>query len=270
LSQGCLNLQKGTCLKQVCIFEFTWFPNLCPCFSGYKLCIHIATALRACSQAIYNALERYNTAASVVSPPHPNLSWDDVVEYVFLADFDLLRESRQDIHDRPWSKLAYRVMIDQYFKLKCAREEIQCLNVEIPQVITYIWDEDIFLPMKESEVREENPGLAHQIEKHRLERGHSNEQHMCRFRRLASLPAFSGSIQPGISVESCQGVEIPMDVDGEVNVPSSNDQHMEHNGDGEGNEEDEEDDQIDADITATVSALMLLTLDSPQVNSRVV
>ncbi|KAF8228139.1 hypothetical protein L208DRAFT_1489501 [Tricholoma matsutake] len=56
----------------------------------------------------------------------------------FLADFDLLLESRQDVHDQPWSKPAYHVMIDQYFKLECAWEEIQHLNIEIPQVITYI------------------------------------------------------------------------------------------------------------------------------------
>lgn len=158
-------------------------------------------------------------------------------------------------------------MIDQYFKLEHTQEEIQRLNVEIPRVITYIRDEDVFLQMKESEVREENPSLAHQIEKHRLERGRSNEQHMCQFRQLASLPAFSGSIHPGVSVESRWGVEIPMDVDREVNTPSGNDQHMEHNGDGEGDEEDEEDDQVDADIGATVSALMLLTLDSPRVDT---
>ena len=87
-------------------------------YIGYKLRKHIATALRARSQAIRRALDRYNAAASTVSPPQPNLSWDDVVEYAFLADFDLLRESRQDIRDRPWTKPAFRVMIDQHFKLQ--------------------------------------------------------------------------------------------------------------------------------------------------------
>ena len=68
-----------------------------------------------------------------------------MVEYTFLADFDLLCESHQDVHDHPWSKPAICMMIDQYFKLKHVREEIQHLNIEIPHVITYIQDEAIFL-----------------------------------------------------------------------------------------------------------------------------
>lgn len=198
-------LMKWTCLKQVWIFEFAWFLNLWWCFSGYKLHKHIATVLQAHSQPICSALEQYN-AASATSPPHPNPSWDDVIKYMFLARFDLLCESQQDVCDQPWWKPVYRVMIDQYFKLEHAQEEIQHLNIKIPQVIIYIWDKDIFLQMKESEVREESPGLALQIEKHKLERGCSNKQHMHRFRQLASLPAFSSSIKPGVSVESCQGV----------------------------------------------------------------
>ena len=75
--------------------------NSCRCFVGYKLCKHIATALRACSQAIHNSLDQYNAATSSVSPPCPNLSWDDVVEYAFLADLDLLRGSCQDVRDHP-------------------------------------------------------------------------------------------------------------------------------------------------------------------------
>lgn len=44
----------------------------------------------------YQNLSRFS-----ISPPFPNLSWDDVVKYAFLADFYLLRGSRQDVRDRP-------------------------------------------------------------------------------------------------------------------------------------------------------------------------
>jgi hypothetical protein len=98
---------------------------------GYKLRKHIAKALQACSQVIHNALEKYNNAASALSPPHPYLSWNNVVESAFLADFDL-RDAHQDIHDRPWAAPACCLAMDQYFKLEHAHEEIQRLNIEIP------------------------------------------------------------------------------------------------------------------------------------------
>ena len=67
--------------------------------TGYKLRKHIAKALKAHSQAIRNALDRYNTAATHLSPPWSALSWDDVVQYAFLADFDLLQETYENVHE---------------------------------------------------------------------------------------------------------------------------------------------------------------------------
>ncbi|KAF8229070.1 hypothetical protein L208DRAFT_1288307, partial [Tricholoma matsutake] len=97
----------------------------------------------------------------------------------------------------PWTKPVCHVVIDHHFKLEHARKEIQHLNIEIHCVVTYIWDEDLFLCLKEGEVREANPGLACQVKLYRMEWGHFNEQHMQRFRKLASLPGFTGSIRPG-------------------------------------------------------------------------
>lgn len=89
-----------------------------------------------------------------------------------------MRESRQDVRDRPWSKPAFRVMIDKFFKLERAREEIHRLNIEIPRVITYIRDEETFLQRKELELKETNPVMAHQVHRHRWERARFNERHM--------------------------------------------------------------------------------------------
>ncbi|KAF9033498.1 hypothetical protein BDZ89DRAFT_909016, partial [Hymenopellis radicata] len=61
--------------------------------TGYKLRKHIANALKTRSHAIRTALEKYNAAALVFYPPKPTLDWDQVIEYGFLSDFDLLRES---------------------------------------------------------------------------------------------------------------------------------------------------------------------------------
>jgi hypothetical protein len=157
------------------------------------------------------------------------------------------------------------MMIDQHFKLERAQEEIQRLNIEIPRVITYIRDEDIFLRAKESEVREHSPGLACQIEKYRQERGRYNERHLSRFRKLASLPGFTGSIKPGVSVDAAAQMEVDMPIDDRVD-----DRHMEHEsyGDvGEDDGDDDDDDGDDVDIRAAVAALILLTIDGPHVQT---
>ncbi|KAF8054767.1 hypothetical protein FPV67DRAFT_1681827 [Lyophyllum atratum] len=170
--------------------------------TGYKLRKHIAQALSSRSQAIRTALDKYNEAAFTVTPPRPQLTWESVVEYAFLADFDLLRDSRQDIRDRPWSRPASRLAMDRYFKTERAREEIQRLDVEIPRVITYIRDEALYLRRREEEVARTNPGLAHQIAIYRMERGRYDEAHMRRFRKLAQLSGFTGSISPGVSIHA--------------------------------------------------------------------
>ncbi|KAG2050472.1 hypothetical protein BDR06DRAFT_891721, partial [Suillus hirtellus] len=51
---------------------------------------HIGKALQVHSATIHKALDKYNTAAHTVSPPQATLSWEDVVEYAFVADFNLL------------------------------------------------------------------------------------------------------------------------------------------------------------------------------------
>ena len=57
---------------------------------GYCLWKHISQALKKHSSAIQTALDHYNTAALILDPPCPCLKWDEVVEYAFLSDFDLL------------------------------------------------------------------------------------------------------------------------------------------------------------------------------------
>jgi hypothetical protein len=93
---------------------------------------HIAKALQARSKAVRAAIDRYNEAAGALNPPMPSITWEQVVEYVFLADFDILRDTRAEVQSKPWTRPAYRLAMDHYFKILRAREEIKCLNVEIP------------------------------------------------------------------------------------------------------------------------------------------
>ncbi|KAG6877117.1 hypothetical protein C0992_010768 [Termitomyces sp. T32_za158] len=71
------------------------------------------------------------------------------MEYAFLADFDLLSDTREDVRKRPWAVPAACIMMDEYFKILCAWEEINQLNVEIQRLVTYIHDEEAYLQERE-------------------------------------------------------------------------------------------------------------------------
>ena len=170
--------------------------------TGYKLRKHIGNTLKARSQAVRNALDRYNAAAQALIPPRARLIWDSVVEYTFLSDFDLLSDMREDIQLRPWAKPAARALMDQHFKLERAREEIARLNVEIPRLSTFIRDKEAFLLRKEEALSTTNAPLARQLQQQRLRLVRLNDQHYRRLSKLASLPGFTGSLIPGVSIEA--------------------------------------------------------------------
>ncbi|KAJ6564784.1 hypothetical protein B0H19DRAFT_1209940 [Mycena capillaripes] len=187
--------------------------------TGYALRQHIAKALQARSKAIKAAIIRYNEAAEEMDPPMPTLDWKEVVEFAFLADFDLLRDARQDIRQEPWASPAGRAAMDQHFKLLRADEEIQRLNVEIRRLVTYMRDEQEFLAREEGRLREEGDNaIAHQVGLLRMERGRFTSVHMSRLGKLSKVPGFSGDIVPGVSLSRERHTPVARDV--EMRAPS--------------------------------------------------
>ncbi|KAF8170848.1 hypothetical protein K438DRAFT_1613611 [Mycena galopus ATCC 62051] len=163
---------------------------------------HIAKALKTRSKAIRNALNRYNAAAEVLDPPGRLLTWAEVVDYTFLADFDLLRSPDTTSSIRAWATPAARQLLDSYHKLQRAREEIPKLNIEIRRFVTYMKDERAFLVDRESEIRAEDPVLAFFVRKYRNYRGRFDDIHSKRLLAMRKKlgAAFTGTLQPGIRV----------------------------------------------------------------------
>lgn len=157
------------------------------------------------SAAIRTALDKYNAAARALSPPRSTLSWEDVVEYAFLADFDLLRDARDDISHRPWATPTGRQTMDTYFKMCRAREEIHRLNVEIQRLATYLHDEDHYLLECEKKLQNLHPALAHQVGLHRRIRARFMAHHYRRLDEISALDGFTGSIERGESIERGPG-----------------------------------------------------------------
>ncbi|KAJ7192038.1 hypothetical protein GGX14DRAFT_380483 [Mycena pura] len=166
--------------------------------TGYKLRMHMAKAIQARSTAIRACLERYNAAASTLPIPRDPLSWDQVVEYSFIGDFELLRETnRVDPGEKLWANPSVRYVMDMYFKIKRAGEEIFRLNLEIPRHITWMKDEEETLTDAEAEVAKTDEFAAFQIRLYAEERTRFNGLHRKRYRQLALDPAFTGSLKPG-------------------------------------------------------------------------
>jgi hypothetical protein len=169
--------------------------------TGYKLRKHIAKALQARSRAVHTALQKYNEAAANLGVPREALTWEEVVNYSFLAEFDLLRDGQDDVRTYAWAKPSGRVAMDQYYKLECAAEEITRLNIEIHRLVTHIRDKEAFLRREEGRIHEEcGEALAHQVHRYRMERGRSDGDHITRLTTLNKLPGFTGSVSPGTAI----------------------------------------------------------------------
>ena len=165
------------------------------------------------------------------------------MEYAFLADFNLLSDTCSDVRLKVWAKPASCVLMDQYFKMERAHEEIVRLNVEIPRLTTYIRDEEAFLLQQEELLSTSDAPLSQQLRLRCLKLIQSNDLHIHWLNKLASLPSFSGTIEPGISVEAAAHC------DAENNVSNRGAVQEHTGGDEEG--EDEEDERAEAEVTDT-------------------
>lgn len=175
------------------------------CCTGYKLRQHISKALKTRSQAVKTALQQFNNAARKLDPPRESLRWDQVVEYTFLSEFDILSETRDDIRQKPWARPAARTLMDQFFGMERAKEELDHLNVEIPRLTTFIQDEEDFLHKAEHELKTKDPAIAYQISLRRRHFELANQEHLFRLQKLGKMVGFTGSLGTGQAVEHISG-----------------------------------------------------------------
>lgn len=182
-----------------------------------------------------------------------------MVEYVFVSEFDIIAKTREDIRLRPWAQPAARTLMDQYFKIKRAREEIERLNVEISRFITFIRDEEDFLRSMEAQLKPKNATISYQISlrRHRFEL--ANQEHLHRLEKLCSMAGFTGSLLPRVAREHIAG-DLYFNVEhfeGQVKV-TSKDLEWETT---EAQEEEEEE-QREMELGEDIEAVMRV-LDNP-------
>ncbi|KAL4072702.1 hypothetical protein V8B97DRAFT_2023444 [Scleroderma yunnanense] len=68
-------------------------------------------------QHTLNNLESLVVAHISLSPPQHTLTLEEVVEYTFLSDFQLLQDTCKDISQCPWASPTAHLALDMYFKM---------------------------------------------------------------------------------------------------------------------------------------------------------
>jgi len=234
--------------------------------TGYKLRKHIAKALQARSKAIRTALDAYNIAAAALDPPRPQLSWDVVVQYGFLAEFDLLRFSRRDVREEPWAKGPGRAAMDQHFDLLGAKEEIRKLDVEIQRFVTFMRDDEAIVRHHERRLRREgNVELAHQVWLYGRETSRFNAGHRRKLANLAKAPGCTAVMVPGVAVSAELRIPtegVPSRDDDDEPMTDASPDNASPEGDQEEEEEEEEEEEVDEEAVADcVEAIYRVTID---------
>jgi hypothetical protein len=130
-------------------------------------------------------------------PPRPLLSWESVIAAVNLADFDLLRSTRQDIRKLEWAQPANREGMLMYFKIKRAKEEIIRLNVEIRRLLTFLYDDyvDHYRAVRANLMTDTT--LAFEVSTRSQYRNKIHEEIVKRLLKTSQLPGFTGSLFHG-------------------------------------------------------------------------
>ncbi|KAF8575702.1 hypothetical protein K439DRAFT_1369222, partial [Ramaria rubella] len=94
-------------------------------------------------------------------PPRPILTWVQIVEYTTITEFELLQMgAREDIRNLEWANVRNREVMICHLKILRAKEEIECLNIEIKRLASWICDETVALDQAIEECMLTQPLIA--------------------------------------------------------------------------------------------------------------
>ncbi|KAI0040850.1 hypothetical protein FA95DRAFT_1611478, partial [Auriscalpium vulgare] len=145
--------------------------------TGYKMRKHISNAITRRSAAVRNAVNSYNRLAPKQKPPRRTLQYNEVANYGWLGEFDLLKESRHEVHR--------------------AREEILRLNVEIPRLHAWLDTERAEYTKAEDALRADDPQFADHLRHLHERRNIINDRHLRRLHQIYSLAGYTGPTSSG-------------------------------------------------------------------------
>lgn len=156
----------------------------------------IANSLKKRCKAIRNAVNAYNKTADAFDPPRPHVNWQKVAKYEFIEEFELLKNTRNDVAEKEFTEPAAREMIKIWRRVVRAREEVTRCEVEARRLHTSIRDEAILFNRILSEMDHDDP-LYGAVEGYCTRRGRINARLLLRIQQIYAVPIFTGTKGPG-------------------------------------------------------------------------
>jgi hypothetical protein len=133
-----------------------------------------------------------------LSPPRPTVDWAKVSHYGFLDEFNLLRDTRDDVREKPWARPAHRETVKQYLRIQRAHEEILRCNVEIRRLHTAIVDEHKRFDTVLDHLRCVDHPIRGAVLEYTMRRRCTNDHILARIQQTFDLDGFSGDKSVGI------------------------------------------------------------------------
>lgn len=164
---------------------------------AYKVRTQIAKSLQVRSKAIRRAIKTYNAAAAKLTPPRAPLDWSKVSHYTFIEEFELLRDTRNDLSDKKWAQSSTREHLKRARRIRSAQDEIARCNLEVRRLHTAILLENAELDAAVQSSRDERNPIAGAIAEHSQRRQAVNARLLAVIGRIHALRGFTGDRTPG-------------------------------------------------------------------------
>jgi hypothetical protein len=129
-------------------------------------------------------------------PQPPWLYWSDVMDYTFMSEFELLKNwyTRADIWEEPWTTLINREGASQYWKVKCAQEEITRLNIEIQRLHRAVQRNQQALIAAIDATKDQ--AFANELQQRLAKEERVNARHIARLTAITRLQGYTGEPIP--------------------------------------------------------------------------
>ena len=154
------------------------------------------------SDAVKKAIKQYNNQAELLDPPTLPISWEEIVEYAFVGEFDILCITWSDIWQEKWTKKSYRDATMKYYKLSRAQEEIKRLNIEVGWLRSFIYKETEHTEHVIEEISHDKPSWAAELCRWWILQSSVNRIHLQCLRQFQCEPYYTGSQDSRENTES--------------------------------------------------------------------
>ncbi|THU87844.1 hypothetical protein K435DRAFT_821823 [Dendrothele bispora CBS 962.96] len=197
--------------------------------TGYKMRTHISQALQKRSQAIRNAVRRYNAVATALDSQRPTLDWSKISHFSFLDEFNILQDTRHSVFEKPWAQPNIRETMKHHQRVQRAHEEIVRCNIKLRRVHTSIVNEEAKFRVVLDHLKTQSSPDYGPVYEYIVHRRGANRLIMEQIERVHSLPSFTSDKTPAPPVPPLSSElppsnleEYPQNVDNDSDVDEDN------------------------------------------------